>query len=396
MDQYLTPEEVAFRSEVRAFVRDNLPPALAAKSQAQTHLSRADVASWQAILFRQGWGAPSWPKEHGGPGWSLMQRIIFEEECAAAGAPALSPFGLSMVGPVIYTYGTPEQKARYLPKILSGEEFWCQGFSEPGAGSDLSGLSTRAVLDGDHYVVNGSKIWTSQAHQADMIFMLVRTDLQAKKQSGISFLLMDMKTPGITINPLISIDDGHSLNQTFYENVRVPRANLVGDENRGWNYAKFLLSHERKMSADIAGVKARLGLLKQVARGEQSAGQPLTDDPLFSFKMAGAEIEALALETTNFRLLLTAPDDERSMQAASMMKLRGSEVQQLLQELIVEGLGHNGLPYGQQEDGSHRPPSGPAYADGRVEDYLFRRAATIYAGSSETQRNILAKMLFGA
>jgi len=395
MEQYLTEQERDFRDEVRSFIRDNLPRELAAKARLQSHIAKADVVAWHKILHRRGWSAPSWPREFGGPGWTPMQRYIFEDECAAADAPPLSFFGVSMIGPVLYTYGTEAQKTRYLPGIVSMDEHWCQGYSEPGSGSDLASLRTRAESDGDFYVVNGSKIWTSDAHKADMMFCLVRTDTEARQQRGISFILIDMKTPGLSVRPLVSIDGGHTLNEVFFDNVRVPKANLVGEENSGWTYAKFLLGHERATSAEVARSKRRLSMLKTIAREERGEdGAALIEDPVFASRLAALEIEMLALEMTNVRLLVRGEADD-AMAAASMMKLRGSEVMQKLTELTVDALGFVGMPYAGRDDGSHQSPGAPAYADGRIEDYLFRRAATIYAGSSETQRNILAKTIFG-
>ncbi|MDB5830050.1 MAG: pimeloyl-CoA dehydrogenase large subunit [Variovorax sp.] len=394
MSQYLSAEEVSFRDEVRAFIKVNLPPELATKARRQSHIAKADVVAWHKILYKRGWSAPSWPTEYGGTGWTPAQRFIFEDECAAADAPPLSFFGVSMIGPVLYTFGTEAQKARYLPGIVSMDTHWCQGYSEPGAGSDLASLRTRADSDGDVYVVNGSKIWTSDAHKADMMFCLVRTDPEAKQQRGISFLLIDMKSPGLTVSPLISIDGGHTLNEVFFDNVRVPKENLVGEEHKGWTYAKFLLGHERVMSAEVARSKRRLAMLKTIARIEQANGAPLIEDPHFASRLAAVEIEMMALDLTNHRLLVRGEATD-AMAAASMMKLRGSEVMQKLTELTVDALGFVGLPYAAADDGSHQSTGAPAYADGRVEDYLFRRAATIYAGSSETQRNILAKSIFG-
>ena len=396
IDLYLSPEERAFRAEVREFIREHLPPALRERTRAQTHPAKEDVVAWHKILLKKGWSAPSWPVEYGGTGWGTIQRYIFDEECAAADAPMMSLFGVWMVGPVIYTFGTPEQKQRYLPPIVSMDVHWCQGYSEPGSGSDLASLRTTATIDGDSYVVNGSKIWTSDAHKADFMFCLVRTDPQAKQQRGISFLLIDMKTPGITVRPIISIDGGHTLNEVFFEEVRVPRENLVGEENQGWSYAKFLLKHERSSVPDVGRTKRRLSLLKEIARGERAGGAPLASDPHFAKLIACAEIELMALELTNMRLLLNDNDeDDGAALAASMMKLRGSEVMQLVGELSVDALGYSGLPYDVASDGSHQSPGAPDYASGRVSDFLFRRSATIYAGSSETQRNILAKSIFG-
>lgn len=395
IDTYLSAADLAFRQEVRAFIRKELPPELARMQRGHSHLPREVVAAWHHILHRRGWGAPSWPVEYGGTGWTPVQRYIFEDECALADAPLLSMFGINMVGPVIYTFGTESQKKRFLPPIVAMTEHWCQGYSEPGAGSDLAGLRTRADIDGGCYVVNGSKMWTSDAHKADWLFCLVRTDPQAKQQRGISFLLIDMKTPGIAIQPIISIDGGHTLNQVFLDNVRVPLDNLVGDENKGWTYAKFLLGHERSATSEVSRTKRRLALLRELAQCQQTSGRPLIDDPQFAFRLAGAQMELDALDLTNLRLLLNEAAEGDGMAAASMMKLRGSEVMQLITELTVEALGPAGMPYESAGDGSFQTPGAPDCALGRVEDYLLRRAATIYAGSSETQRNILAKTIFG-
>lgn len=395
MDAYITDAERAFRDEVRSFIRDHLPLELAARSRAQTHLSREDVTRWHRVLHSRGWSVPSWPAEYGGPGWSATQRYIFEDECARADAPPLSTIAISMMGPVMYTFGTDAQKARYLPGIASGEEAWCQGFSEPGAGSDLAALRTRAVRspDATHYVVNGSKIWTTDAHKADMMFCLVRTDLEAKQQRGISFLLLDMRSVGVTVRPLISIDAGHSLNEVFLDNVQVPCENLIGEENKGWNYAKFLLGHERAAIAEVSRTKRRFAILLEIAQNEFSNGAPLLQEAGFAARVAEVEIELQALELANFRLLVRGAASD-AMAAASMMKLRGSEVLQKVSELALDALGPSALPYAPGADGSHGSLFTAAHAAGRVEDYLFRRAATLYAGSSETQRNILAKNIF--
>jgi alkylation response protein AidB-like acyl-CoA dehydrogenase len=395
LDAYLAPRDRAFREEVRAFLREHLPPRLARQQRSHSHLPREDVVAWHQILNRHGWGAPSWPREYGGTDWTPLQRYLFEDECALADAPALSLFGISMVGPVIYTFGTAAQKERFLPPIVAMTEHWCQGYSEPGAGSDLAGLRTRAEADGDDYVVTGSKIWTSDAHKADWMFCLVRTDAHAKQQKGISFLLIDMRTPGITVRPIISIDGGHTLNEVFFDNVRVPRENLVGEENSGWTYAKFLLGHERSATPEISRTKRRMVLLREIAATMQSGGRPLAQDPHFALRLAGAQVELDALELTNLRLLLGEEGGGDVMASASMMKLRGSEVMQLVTELTLDALGPGAMPYEEAGDGSSQTPGAPDCALGRVEDYLLRRAATIYAGSSETQRNILAKLIFG-
>jgi alkylation response protein AidB-like acyl-CoA dehydrogenase len=395
IDAYLSPDDRAFRQEVKSFLREHLPRRLARQQRSHSHLPKEDVVAWHQILHRHGWGAPSWPKAHGGTGWTPVQRFIFEDECALADAPLLSMFGINMVGPVIYTFGTEAQKQRFLPSIVAMTEHWCQGYSEPGAGSDLAGLRTRAELDGDHYVVNGSKIWTSDAHKADWMFCLVRTDPQAKQQRGISFLLIDMTTPGITVRPIISIDGGHTLNEVFFDGVRVPCANLVGEENKGWTYAKFLLGHERSATPEVSRTKRRMVLLRELAATQQCNGRPLADEAHFALRLAGAQVELDALELTNLRLLLDDAYEGDGMAAASMMKLRGSEVMQLVTELTLDAMGPGVMPYEAAGDGSSQTPGAPDAALGRVEDYFLRRAATIYAGSSETQRNILAKLVFG-
>ncbi|MCK1394460.1 acyl-CoA dehydrogenase family protein [Bradyrhizobium sp. 1] len=387
------PELLEFRAEVRGFLSENLPAELSDRASCHAHLSREDIVAWHKILYRRGWSAPSWPKEFGGPGWSGAQRYIFEEECAAADAPVLSPFGITMVGPVIYTFGTPAQKQAFLPKIVSMDHVWCQGFSEPGSGSDLASLSTRAVSDGDDYVVNGTKIWTSEAHYSDWIFCLVRTDQGAKPQSGITFLLIDLRTPGISVRPIISIDGGHSLNQVFFEDVRVPKGNRIGEENRGWTYAKFLLSYERILTADAARSKRRLARLKEIA-SSFATGWLLTEAPCVAKRIAALEIEVMALESLTIDTLLKDERGEALAVEPSILKLRGSEVLQRILELTCDVLGPDALAY------EHRVlPKGnaafPTYAAGRVEEYLYRRAATIYGGSSEVQHNIIAKAIFG-
>ncbi|MFZ5463081.1 MAG: acyl-CoA dehydrogenase family protein, partial [Pseudomonadota bacterium] len=303
MDLNFTPEENAFREEVRAFVRDQLPAAIRHKVMNGLHLTRDDHVLWQRTLYRRGWGGPGWSKEFGGPGWTPVQQYIFEEECAAGGAPRLIPFGLKMVAPVIMAFGNRAQQARFLPKILSAEEWWCQGYSEPGAGSDLASLKTRAERRGDHYVVNGQKTWNTLGQYADWIFCLVRTDPEAKAQRGISFLLIDMKSPGITVRPIITMDGAHEVNEIWFEDVQVPVENLVGEENMGWTYAKFLLGHERTNIAGVGIAKRELARLKRIAALETKQGRPLIEDPLFAAKIADMEIDLMALEITNLRVL---------------------------------------------------------------------------------------------
>lgn len=395
MDLNLTAQDRAFQADVRQFIRENLPPALAEKNRRNIHLAKEDFVTWHRILHRRGWSAPLWPKEYGGPGWTPVQRHIFEEECAAADAPELAPFGVAMVGPVIYTFGTPEQKAHYLPRILDMEDWWCQGYSEPGSGSDLASLRTRAESDGDNYIVNGHKIWTTQAHFANMMFCLVRTDPEAKPQEGISFLLIDMNSPGITVRPIISIDEGHGVNEVFLDNVRVPKRNLIGKEGKGWTYAKFLLGNERTGIAEVSRSKQRLRRLKQIARAEMVGGRSLLEDPDFRAKVASVEIELLGLEYTNLRVLAAENSGRGVGPEASMLKIRGSEIRQTITELACEALGYYASPYERRPDGSNQPPVGPEYAQGQMETFLYSRATTIYGGSNEIQRNIIAKMVLG-
>ena len=399
MDLNYSDEDLAFREEVRAFLAANLPPDLQHKVRSHLRLSKDDSVRWHKILAAQGWVAPGWPVEFGGPGWTPTQRHIFEEECARAGTPQIMPFGVNMVAPVIMAFGSPEQKAHYLPRILSCEDWWCQGYSEPGACSDLASLKASAVRgtdeSGEHYIVNGQKTWTTLAQHADMIFCLVRTGSGVRKQEGISFLLIDMHSPGITVRPIIMLDEDHEVNEVFFDNVRVPVANLVGQENRGWTYAKYLLGHERTGIAAVGRSKRELAFLKGLATRESKNGQPLIDDPLFAAKLAKLEIELMALEMTVLRVLSRA--DKAPGPEASVLKVRGTEIQQALTELMVEAVGPMALPFD------------PAYLDGEhphslAEDddaaplasYYFNfRKTSIYGGSNEIQRNIISQMILG-
>lgn len=395
MDLKFSPEESAFRDEVRAFIKDHLPPALRAKVRNGGHLERADYDAWQKILHKRGWAAPAWPKDFGGAGWSVVERHIFDEETAAADCPPLSPFGLSMVGPVIYTFGNDQQKAHYLPRILSAEDWWCQGYSEPGSGSDLASLKTKAVPDGDDYIVTGHKIWTTQAHFADRMFCLVRTDPNVKPQEGISFLLIDMTAPGITVRPIVTIDEGHSVNEVFLDSVRVPRRNLIGQEGKGWTYAKFLLGNERTGIADVGHSKRRLERIKEIARAEQAHGRPLIEEPTFRDKLAQTEIDLMALEYTNLRILADVAKGRGPGPETSILKIRGSEIGQNLTELAIEALGYYALPFEVPRDRANEPGAIPENAVGAMGAYLYGRAYTIYGGSNEIQRNIIAKMMLG-
>jgi len=394
MDLALSAEDRMFRQEVRTFFRENLPADIADTTRRLSHLRPEVLLRWHRILYKKGWAAPAWPTKYGGPGWSAIQRYIFEEESSLADAPPPLLAGVAMVGPIIFTFGTEEQRARYLPRIVSGEDFWTQGFSEPGSGSDLASLTTRAVVDADDYVINGQKIWTSLAHHANMIFMLVRTNPSAKPQQGISFLVFPVNTPGLTIRPIISIDRGHSLNETFYENVRVPRSSLVGDEGKGWTYAKFLLGHERFAIAEIARSKRRLQRLREIARNTPVGDVTLIDDSTFRAKAAAVEIDLLALEQMGLRMAWEMDQGIDTTLSGSIMKIRGTQTLQTLTELSVEAMGYSGLAYDSAQDGGQVSPSAPDIAQGTMEEFLFLRASTIYGGSTETQKNILAKMIY--
>jgi hypothetical protein len=395
MNLDFSPEDLAFRAEVRRFIEANYPAEVRARQEAGVELGREDYLAWHRILARQGWAAPNWPVEYGGPGWSPVQRFIFAEELARAGTVQILPFGVNMVAPVIQAFGTPEQKARFLPPTLSGEIWWCQGYSEPGAGSDLAGLSTRAVRDGDHYVVNGQKTWTTLAQFADWGFFLVRTDPAAKKQEGISFLLIDMKTPGVTVRPIITLDGAHEVNEVWLEDVRVPVENRIHEENKGWTCAKFLLAHERTGIAGVARSKRGLERLHEAAASEVEAGVTLGEDPFFARKLAELEIELMALEYTELRGLARESRGEGPGPESSLLKIKGTEIQQRLTELVLEAAGRYGAPHLAGEAAGDNAPVGPRWARGAADTYFNMRKTSIYGGSNEIQRNIIAKLVLG-
>src|ERR1700744_625389 len=334
MDITYTPEEEKFRTEVRTFLKEELPKL--GKSSRRDFETKEDFLAWHHILAKKGWAAPHWPVQYGGTGWNVTQCYIYNEESARAEAPALLPFGLAMVGPVIFTYGNEEQKKRFLPGILSGKDWWCQGYSEPGAGSDLASLKTKAVREGDHYIVNGQKTWTTLAQFADWIFCLVRTDPNAKQQEGITFLLIDMKTPGITVKPIIVLDGAHEVNEVFFDNVKVPVENRVGEENKGWTYAKFLLVNERSGIAGVARSKKAIERLKEIGRAEMLDGKPLLDTDEFSRKIAETEIELAALEYTELRTLARERQGQMAGPETPSLNIKGTEIQQRITELTVE------------------------------------------------------------
>ena len=395
MDLTFSPEEQAFRDEVRAFLTTSLPHAMRHRVLEGLLVPAADTIAWQRILHRKGWGGPNWPVEFGGTGWDPVRQFIFEEECAAAGTPRLLPFGLKMVGPVIQAFGNAAQKARFLPRILSAEDWWCQGYSEPGSGSDLASLRTEAVREGDHYVVNGQKTWITLAQHADWIFCLVRTDKAAKAQAGISFLLVDMHSPGVTVRPIVMLDGGVEVNEVWFEDGKVPVENRVGEENKGWTYAKFLLGHERANIAGIGGSKRELARLTRIASLERKNGRPLSEDPLFAARLAQVEIDLIALEITNLRVLSAEAEKRTPGPEASLLKIKGTEIQQALTELMVQAVGPYALPFriGALEDGFQGPPVGPDYAAPLAATYCNMRKASIYGGSNEIQKNIITQMI---
>ena len=396
MNLEFTAEELAFRDEVRKFIEDNAPPELEGVKDRE-NLTKEQFLAWHKILGEKGWSVPAWPVEYGGTGWTPTQRYIFKEEMARAGAIEPLPFGVSMVAPVIYTFGSQAQKDRFLPSIRSGEEWWCQGYSEPGAGSDLAGLKTTAVRDGDHYIVNGQKTWTTLAQHADWIFCLVRTNPDVKKQEGISFLLIDMNTPGIEVRPIITMDGGHEVNETLLTDVRVPVENLVGEENKGWTYAKFLLAHERSGIAAVARSKAGVRNIKQIASTELDRGEPLIKNPDFARKVAQLEIDLQALEFTELRTLASEQAGKGPGPESSILKIKGTEIQQRITELVMEAVGVYAQPYSRSltGEGGNVAPVGPEYAHLAVPNYANMRKTSIYGGSNEIQRNIIAKMILG-
>ena len=395
MDMEFSAQDLAFRDEVRAFIAENHPD-MSAKKDAGEEMSKEDFLSWHRILHAKGWVAPAWPVEYGGTGWTPTQKYIWSEETARADCIRLMPFGLSMVGPVIYAFGTPEQKAHFLPRILSGEDWWCQGYSEPGAGSDLASLRTTAVRDGDDYIVNGQKTWTTMAQHADWGFFLVRTDKDVKAQEGISFLLIDMKSPGITVRPIITLGGEHEVNEVWLENVRVPVSNRVYEENKGWTCAKFLLAHERTGIAGVASSKRGIERIKDIAKSEQDGDKPLISNAFFKRKIAELQTDLTALEFTELRSLAGEAAGKGPGPESSLLKIKGSEIQQRITELALEAVGHYGAPYFRGfGEGDNEHPIGPDYAHRAAPTYFNARKTTIYGGSNEIQRNIIAKMVLG-
>ncbi|MDN3543613.1 acyl-CoA dehydrogenase family protein [Kinneretia asaccharophila] len=399
MDLKFTPQELAFRAEVRQWVAENLPQDISDKVHKALRLSKNDLQRWAKILGRQGWHGWAWPEQFGGPGWNAVQRHLFEEECALAGAPRVVPFGPVMVAPVIMAFGTPEQQQRHLPGIMSGEVWWSQGYSEPGSGSDLASVKTRAERRGDRYIVNGQKTWTTLGQYGDWIFCLVRTDPTVKPQAGISFLLIDMKSPGVTVRPIIMLDGEHEVNEVFFDNVEVPVENLVGEENKGWTYAKYLLAHERTNIADVNRAKRELERLKRIAKVEG-----VYEDSRFRDQIALLEVDIVALEMMVLRVLSAEKSGKQSLDVAGLLKIRGSEIQQRYTELMMLAGGSFSTPYiheameaGWQGDQALGGlwPGGAAHCAPLAGTYFNYRKTTIYGGSNEVQRNIVAQTVLG-
>lgn len=391
MHAKLSPEELAFQEEVRSFMREKFTPELAARIAHPNTFQQASI-EWQKLLDNRGWAANGWPKEHGGCDWSATQKYIYYNELAAVGAPDVVPMGIKMLGPVLYSYGSEEQKQRFLPLTKSSDLWWCQGYSEPAAGSDLAALQTRAVRDGDDYIVNGTKIWTTYAQYSDWIFCLVRTSDEGRPQGCISFLLIDMKTPGIRISPIISVDDEHHLNEVSFENVRVPVANRIGEENEGWTYAKALLTYERTAIAGVAYCKHTLAKVRELAAQRHGQATCLLDDVDFQARLADAEMEFMALEFLEMRVLSSIDSGEAPGMESSLLKLKGTEVQQAAQTLLWDVAGSSGGMVPETEGAEAQWGSQGNFAR---REYMFGRAATIYGGSNEVQRNIIAKFALG-
>lgn len=397
MDLRYSEDEMAFRDAVNAFLRDELPAELSDKVRSGAALSRADHERWHAILNAKGWLAPNWPAEFGGAAWNAVQRHIFEDACAMAYAPRIVPFGLSMLGPVLQKFGSKVQQDHWLPRILSGEDWWCQGYSEPGAGSDLASLSCAAVREGDHYVVNGQKTWTTLGQHANMIFCLVRTDRDAKQQEGISFLLIDMDTPGIEVRPIVLLDGGAEVNEVWFTDVRVPVENLVGEENKGWTYAKYLLTHERTNIAGVGFSQAGLAAVKRIARAELANGKPLSESPHFAARLAQVEIDLMAMSTTNLRIISKAAAGQAPGVESSMLKVKGTIIRQEINDLARRAAGIYAMPFASEAvEGSNDMPPDPLQAGPVAKQYFNNRKLSIFGGSNEIQRQIIAKTTLGA
>jgi alkylation response protein AidB-like acyl-CoA dehydrogenase len=398
MDLAFTPEEQAFREEIRAWVSANLPADLSHKVHNALHLTRDDMQRWAQILGSKGWLGHGWPKEFGGPGWNSVQKHLFEEECALAGAPRVVPFGPVMVAPVIMAFGTPEQQKRFLPGIADGSVWWSQGYSEPGSGSDLASVKCKAERQGNQYIVNGQKTWTTLGQYGEWIFCLVRTSSEGKPQTGISFLLIDMKSPGVSVRPIIMLDGGHEVNEVWFDNVEVPAENLIGEENKGWTYAKHLLSHERTNIADVNRAKRELERLKRIAKAE-GVYDPAVDGPSagrFRDEIAKLEVDVVALEMMVLRVLAAEKSGKNSLDIAGLLKIRGSEIQQRYSELMMLAAGPNALPLIREAmEAGWQGDQTTALCAPLASTYFNMRKTTIYGGSNEVQRNIVSQVVLG-
>ena len=390
-------DELQFRKTVRQFLQQHLPAAIRDDVLGFRHLTKEQYVTWQRILAAQGWGAPGWPRDHGGTGWSALQRAIFEDECYKAGAPRQMPFGLSMIGPVLMKFGTPVQRARFLPRIITMDDWWCQGYSEPGAGSDLASLKTTARRDDGDYVINGQKTWTTLAQFADWMFCLVRTNGEGKPQEGISFVLIDMRAPGVRVRPIRTLDLGSDVNEVFLDDVRIPAGNLVGDENRGWAIAKYLLGHERTNIAGIGMCKRLLSGLKDYARRQNKHGRPLLDDVRFRDRIVKLEIELTSHEWSLMRLVSLEQSGQPIGIEASMLKIRGSEIQQDLSELLMESAGPYALPFvaAALDSGFLGTTAAGTHLNSVASQYFDIRKVSIYGGTNEVQKNLIAKSVLG-
>jgi len=398
MDLNYTDEEKKFRDDVRQWLKEHLPESLSNKVRKHLRLTKEDHDQWHALLARKGWLCWHWPVAHGGAGWTAVQKHIFEEEMVAAGAPRIVPFGPNMLGPVLIKFGSKEHQQKYLPRILSAEDWWAQGYSEPGAGSDLASLKTTAIRAGDHYVVNGQKTWTTLGHHANMMFLLVRTNLEAAKpQEGISFLLVDMNSPGIEVRPIVTLDGAHEVNEVWFSDVRVPAENLVGQENDGWTYAKYLLTYERTGIAGLGYSKQMLSHLKTIACREQKNGRPLIDDPRFSDQLAQVEIDLMAMEMFNLRVVSAAGQGKAPGPESSLLKIKGTMVRQAISDLMRKAVGPYASPFIPEsfEEGYNEEPVGPEDAMPLAKQYFNLRKLSIYGGSNEIQKNIVSKTMLG-
>jgi len=396
MDLNYSAEELAFREEVREFLREELPTDLSDAVREGRSIGKEGHERWHSILNARGWLAPNWPRAYGGCAWNAVQRHIFEEECCRAHAPRIVPFGLTMLGPVLQKFGSDAQRDYFLPRILSGEHWWCQGYSEPGAGSDLASLRTRAVRDGDHYVVNGQKTWTTLGQYANWIFCLVRTDPDAKQQEGISFLLIDMDTPGIEVRPITLLDGTHEVNEVWFTDVRVPVENLVGEENQGWTYAKYLLTHERTNIAGVGFSQAGLDAVKRLARQQMHRGRPLAENPHFAARLAQVEIDLMAMATTNLRIISAAAAGQAPGVESSMLKVKGTEIRQEINDLARRAAGAYAMPFASEAlEGDNRNLAQPEGTAAVSAQYFNNRKLSIFGGSNEIQKNIIAKVKLG-